>query len=111
MRDSAAGATTAAPAPWMTRDAISRMGSWARPPARQAAERYRVARYHPLDLRLTDVKLVLDARQRHIHDAEIKHHHEGGDKNESQLPGLVRLSRAADLGGGLAGPVVGERCG
>src|SRR6202021_1602724 len=36
MRDSAAGATIAAPAPWMTRAAISSTGSWARPPARLA---------------------------------------------------------------------------
>src|SRR4029077_1279130 len=36
MRDSAAGATMAAPAPCTTRAAISSMGSWARPPARLA---------------------------------------------------------------------------
>ena len=38
MRESAAGATTAAPAPWMTRAAISSAGSLARPPARLASE-------------------------------------------------------------------------
>ena len=37
MRDSAAGATIAAPAPWMTRAAISSAESWARPPARLAS--------------------------------------------------------------------------
>ncbi len=37
MRDSAAGATMAAPAPWMTRAAISRAGSVASPPARLAS--------------------------------------------------------------------------
>ena len=37
MRDSAAGATIAAPAPWMTRAAISSAGSLARPPARLAS--------------------------------------------------------------------------
>ena len=36
MRDSAAGATMAAPAPCTTRAAISSTGSWARPPARLA---------------------------------------------------------------------------
>ena len=38
MSESAAGATMAAPAPWMTRAAISSTGSWARPPARLARE-------------------------------------------------------------------------
>ena len=39
MRDSAAGATTAAPAPCTTRAAISSTGSWASPPARLAREK------------------------------------------------------------------------
>ena len=38
MRDSAAGATMAAPAPCTTRAAISSTGSWASPPARLASE-------------------------------------------------------------------------
>ena len=39
IRDSAAGATSAAPAPCTSRAATSRTGSWARPPASEAAEK------------------------------------------------------------------------
>ena len=39
IRENAAGATTAAPAPWTTRDATSSTGSCARPPASEAAEK------------------------------------------------------------------------
>ena len=39
IRDSAAGATSAAPAPCTKREATSSTGSWARPPARDAAEK------------------------------------------------------------------------
>jgi hypothetical protein len=39
MRDSAAGATSAAPAPCTAREIISRTGSWASPPASEAAEK------------------------------------------------------------------------
>ena len=124
MRDSAAGATSAAPAPCTARAATSSTGSWASPPARDAAEkairpghehpaaaeqvggpaaedqqpaeRDRVPGHHPLRRRGREAQLALDGGQRHVHDAEIQHDHERGDQDEGQRG-------AADGGGGGEG--------
>src|SRR5580692_9384140 len=92
MRDSAAGATIAAPAPWMTRAVISSTGSWARPPAKQvggpaaqdeqAAERDGVPGDDPLHGVRGHVQLPLDRGQRDVHDAEVEDDHERRDEDE-----------------------------
>ena len=117
MRDSAAGATMAAPAPWRTRAASSSAGSLASPPARLASAnatrpmmnmRRRPNRSaarpprissppkeiaYPVTTHCTasrrHAQFALDRGQRHVHDAEIQDHHERGDENESQLDGAV----------------------
>ena len=126
MRDSAAGATIAAPAPCTTRAAISSTGSWARPPARlasanatkpidehappaeqvsgpaaedqEAAERDGVSRHDPLDCIGGHLEFPLDRGQRDVHDAEIEDDHERGDENQGQLQRLA--VRRVRRGGG-----------
>ena len=109
---SAAGESSAAPTPWITRAAISALGGGdeaagqrgdaeqreageeeaaaaeqvARAPAEQeqAAERERVAVDDPLQALGGEPEIALDRGQRDVHDRDVEHHHELGDGEDRE---------------------------
>ena len=102
--ESAAGESSAAPSPWSERNAISDASDHARPSSselavkmieagdeeaaaaeqigepsaeqEEAAEEDRVGGDHPLEALLGEIQVVLDRRQRDVHDRHVEHDHE-----------------------------------
>ncbi|MEY9912722.1 hypothetical protein ABIA35_008989 [Catenulispora sp. MAP12-49] len=56
----------------------------------EAAEADRVRGHHPLQVRLGEVELGADRRQRHVHDQHVDHGHEDRHGQEREGPPSVR---------------------
>ena len=65
------------------------------PPAEQqeAAERQRVAGDDPLEAVLGEVEILLDRRQRDVHDRDVEHHHQIRDAEHREGLPALRVGR------------------
>jgi hypothetical protein len=96
--ESAAGASSAPPSPWVARKVISEPAEQvghAAAEQQEAAEHDRVGGDHPLQALLAEVEVGLDRRQRDIHDRDVEHHHELGRHQDCECDpaAVVRLAR------------------